>query len=61
MAPKDCVVIEDSATGAQAAVAAGMAVFGFVRDTPPAKFEGLTDILFDDMAQLPALLGLPAE
>jgi len=55
------VVIEDSATGAQAAVAAGMAVFGFVRDTPPAKFEGLTDILFDDMAQLPALLGLPAE
>ena len=61
VAPKDCVVIEDSATGAQAAVAAGMAVFGFVRDTPPAKFEGLTDILFDDMAQLPALLGLPAE
>jgi beta-phosphoglucomutase-like phosphatase (HAD superfamily) len=55
------VVVEDSATGAQAAVAAGMAVLGFTRDTPPVKFEGLTDLVFDDMAQLPALLGLPAE
>jgi beta-phosphoglucomutase-like phosphatase (HAD superfamily) len=61
VAPKDCVVVEDSATGAQAAVAAGMAVLGFTRDTPPVKFEGLTDLVFDDMAQLPALLGLPAE
>jgi beta-phosphoglucomutase-like phosphatase (HAD superfamily) len=42
-------------------VAAGMAVLGFTRDTPRAKFEGLTDLVFDDMAQLPALLGLPAE
>ena len=61
VAPQDCVVVEDSATGAQAAVAAGMAVLGFTRDTPRAKFEGLTDLVFDDMAQLPALLGLPAE
>ena len=61
VAPQDCVVIEDSATGAQAAVAAGMAVFGFARETPRAKFEGLTELLFDDMAQLPALLGLPTE
>ena len=61
VAPQDCVVIEDSATGAQAAVAAGMAVFGFARETPRAKFEGLTELLFDDMGQLPALLGLPAE
>ena len=61
VAPQDCVVIEDSATGAQAAVAAGMAVFGFARETPRAKFEGLTEFLFDDMAQLPALLGLPTE
>ena len=61
VAPQDCVVIEDSATGAQAAVAAGMAVFGFARETPRAKFEGLTEFLFDDMGQLPALLGLPTE
>jgi HAD superfamily hydrolase (TIGR01509 family) len=61
VAPQDCVVIEDSATGAQAAVAAGMAVFGFARETPRTKFEGLTELLFDDMAQLPALLGLPTE
>ena len=61
VAPRDCVVIEDSATGAQAAVAAGMAVFGFARETPRAKFEGLTELLFDDMGQLPALLGLPTE
>ena len=61
VAPQDCVVIEDSATGAQAAVAAGMAVFGFARETPRTKVEGLTELLFDDMAQLPALLGLPTE
>jgi HAD superfamily hydrolase (TIGR01509 family) len=61
VAPQDCVVIEDSATGAQAAVAAGMAVFGFAPETPRTKFEGLTELLFDDMAQLPALLGLPTE
>ena len=61
VAPQDCVVIEDSATGAQAAVAAGMAVFGFARETPRTKFEGLTELLFDDMAQLLALLGLPTE
>ena len=61
VAPQDCVVIEDSATGAQAAIAAGMAVFGFARETPRAKFEGLTEFLYDDMAQLPALLGLPTE
>jgi HAD superfamily hydrolase (TIGR01509 family) len=61
VAPQDCVVIEDSATGAQAAVAAGMAVFGFARETPRAKFEGLTELLFYDMGQLPALLGLPTE
>ena len=61
VAPQDCVVIEDSATGSQAAVAAGMAVFGFARETPRAKFEGLTELLFDDMGQLPALLGLPTE
>jgi HAD superfamily hydrolase (TIGR01509 family) len=59
--PGDCVVIEDSATGARAGVAAGMAVMGFTHDTPAAKFAGITDMLFDDMADLPALFGLNAQ
>lgn len=61
IAPGDCVVIEDSATGARAGVAAGMVVMGFTHDTPAAKFAGITDMLFDDMADLPALLGLNAQ
>lgn len=59
--PGDCVVIEDSATGARAGVAAGMAVMGFIHDTPAAKFAGITNMLFDDMADLPALFGLNAQ
>ena len=59
--PGDCVVIEDSATGARAGVAAGMAVMGFTHDTPAAKFAGITDMLFNDMADLPALFGLNAQ
>ena len=60
-APHDCVVIEDSATGARAGVAAGMMVMGFTRETPASKFSGITDMLFGDMADLPALLGINAE
>jgi beta-phosphoglucomutase-like phosphatase (HAD superfamily) len=55
------VVIEDSATGARAGVAAGMTVMGFTRETPAFKFSGITDMLFGDMADLPALLGINAE
>ena len=61
-APQDCVVIEDSPAGARAAIAAGIRCLGYAPqgpDTPPAQ--GLTVLgvpLFDDMAQLPGLLGL---
>jgi HAD superfamily hydrolase (TIGR01509 family) len=61
IAPRHCVVIEDSAAGARAGVAAGMAVMGFTHETPAAKFIGITDVLFEDMADLPALLGINAE
>ena len=61
IAPHDCVVIEDSAIGARAGVAAGMVVMGFTHDTPAIKFAGITDMLFEDMADLPALLGINAE
>ena len=60
--PADCVVVEDSPSGAQAALAAGMHCLGFAEhgpDTPPAR--GLTALgvpLFHSMADLPALLDL---
>lgn len=58
IAPADCVVIEDSASGARAAEAAGMRCLGFTRDTPAAKLTAHGAEPFDDMARLPALLGL---
>jgi HAD superfamily hydrolase (TIGR01509 family) len=56
--PTRSVVIEDSPTGIDAARAAGMRVFGYVPDgaLPLAG----ADRVFAAMAELPALLGLPA-
>jgi HAD superfamily hydrolase (TIGR01509 family) len=60
--PADCVVIEDSPSGAKAALSAGMRCLGFAEhgpDTPPAR--GLVALgvpLFNSMAELPALLDL---
>lgn len=53
---KDCVVIEDSPAGVQAALTGGFDVFGF---TNHANFDALKQMnipLFDDMAQLNLLL-----
>jgi HAD superfamily hydrolase (TIGR01509 family) len=61
-APETCVVIEDSPSGAMAALAAGIPCLGFAGhgpDTPPAR--GLTALgipLFHSMADLPGLLDL---
>ena len=61
-APRDCVVIEDSPSGAQAALAAGIPCLGFAAhgpDTPPARrLTALGIPLFHSMADLPALLDL---
>ena len=62
-APAGCVVIEDSPTGARAAIAAGIPCLGYAPhgpDTPPAsRMQALGIPLFHDMRDLPGLLGLP--
>lgn len=55
VAPDRCAVVEDSPLGVQAAVAAGMDVYGFTAMTPPEKLAGATR-LFDDLRELPDLL-----
>ena len=56
--PVDCVVIEDSLTGVLAAKRAGMKCFGYSPHGDGDNLVAEGAILFDSMAQLPALLGL---
>lgn len=58
IAATDCVVIEDSASGAKAAVAANMRCFGYTAETPIDRLAPHCDAMFDDMGDLPELLGL---
>lgn len=57
VAPERCVVVEDSGLGVQAAVAAGMDVYGFTAMTPEEKLIGATGF-FGAMGELSATLGL---
>jgi HAD superfamily hydrolase (TIGR01509 family) len=55
--PSDCVVVEDSRYGVQAARAAGMDVLGYAGGlTPPGALEGPRTVVFDDMRTLPELI-----
>ena len=61
VAPADCVVIEDSPTGVRGAREAGMRVLGYVgMATAQSLLEAGAHEVFDDMADVPRLLGLPA-
>ncbi len=55
-APSGCVVVEDSVPGVEAAVAAGMAVLGYVDLTAEDELSAAGATCFDDMRALPALL-----
>ncbi len=59
----DCLVIEDSVSGVEAARAAGMAVFGFVGGSHFSRLDDGADLtaagaelIFDDMAKLPEIV-----
>ena len=57
---RDCVVVEDSALGARAGVAAGARVMGFAHQTPAALLQAEGAQPFHSMNELPALLGIVA-
>jgi HAD superfamily hydrolase (TIGR01509 family) len=55
--PAHCAVVEDSAPGVQAAIAAGMRCFAYTGGvTPASALDGYGATLFSDMRQLPGLL-----
>ena len=59
--PAGCVVVEDSAAGVQAGVAAGCAVFGFCAVTEPEVLLAAgARTVFTGLSQLPGQLGLRA-
>ncbi len=58
LSPGDCVVIEDSPTGARAARHAGMRCFGYAGHAGGAALAEEGAVVFADMADLPGLLGL---
>jgi HAD superfamily hydrolase (TIGR01509 family) len=58
--PGRTAVVEDSVPGVQAARAAGMRALAFAGDTDADALAAAGGEIFDDMAQLPALLGCVA-
>lgn len=56
--PADCVVVEDSATGARAARAAGMRCLGYAAHSAAGPLAAEGAEIFRDMAALPGLVGV---
>jgi HAD superfamily hydrolase (TIGR01509 family) len=56
--PARCVVIEDTPSGARAAVAAGMRVLGFGADSDPEALAAAGAEVFMSLGDVPSLLGL---
>ena len=57
MPPARCLVIEDSATGTRAGVAAGATVLGYCAHTDPRSLLAAgASLVFDDMARLARLI-----
>jgi HAD superfamily hydrolase (TIGR01509 family) len=57
VAPRDCVVVEDTPSGVAAAVAAGMTVLGYAAWTPAHWLRAAgADHVFDRMTELPQLV-----
>ena len=55
---RDCVVIEDSASGALAAQRAGMRCLGYADLTPPERLKAQGAEIFTDMSEVPLRIGL---
>jgi HAD superfamily hydrolase (TIGR01509 family) len=58
--PSRCVVVEDTASGVAAGVAAGMQVFGYVADSDERALRDAGAHLLRALEELPARLGIPA-
>ena len=54
--PERCVVVEDSVPGVQAAVSAGMTVFGYAERSDGAVLDAHGAVVFESMAELPRLI-----
>jgi phosphoglycolate phosphatase len=57
VSPGDCAVVEDSVFGVQAGVAAGMRVFGYAQRSEAKVLEKAGAKVFEQMTDLPLLLG----